>query len=475
MNALRVQNKKCILSILLGIIVLIFIFTTACFFDVIITTRHGINFWHALVEGKIFDFYEFNKNCAYLPQRSETWSAIYNITIYVIFAIWDLPLFLFELVFDIDVLGTVGGILWGKSIVIPFLILSAKRIYDISTIFVEKKEAISTVFLFLTSACVLFTVITMGQYDIILLFFMLNGVYGYLMNNSKRFFVSFWLAIPLKLFALFIFVPLVLLKEKNILKISYKIIGGCSLYIITTFIANILERDAMREASTLQLDIIRKLFVNNISLSFVQCSLYIMLIIAVFIICFLLKKDLEIDNIWIIYLICFIYATFCVLCPSSPQWHILMSPFMMMLIVYEKKNRIILLILEIIATSSIILAQGIYLNNIISANMVDLLWLSEILGNVRCWEEYNSIYLLMAEFVGEDIFSLLLKLLVPLYSVCTSLFLIFSVPSEFKIKNYMLKLDKYSTKTYLMIRSIIGVVLSIIPLMSYFMAIYLKR
>ena len=203
--------SKRILS-LIGIITIIFIFTTSVFSDVIITTRHGINFWHALFEGEILHFYEYNLNCIYLPQRSETWSAIYNIVIYFIFAIWDFPLWLVEHIFGIDVLGTLGGLLWGKAIVLPFLVGIAKRIYDICILIMTEKDASDTIFLFLTSGYVLFTVLSMGQYDVILLFCILNGIYGYLINNNKIFFCSFWLAIPLKLFALFMLIPLVLLK-----------------------------------------------------------------------------------------------------------------------------------------------------------------------------------------------------------------------------------------------------------------------
>ena len=466
--------SKRILS-LIGIITIIFIFTTSVFSDVIITTRHGINFWHALFEGEILHFYEYNLNCIYLPQRSETWSAIYNIVIYFIFAIWDFPLWLVEHIFGIDVLGTLGGLLWGKAIVLPFLVGIAKRIYDICILIMTEKDASDTIFLFLTSGYVLFTVLSMGQYDVILLFCILNGIYGYLINNNKIFFCSFWLAIPLKLFALFMLIPLVLLKEKSIFKIIFKLLGTCSLYIFTSGMAWILENDAIKEATALQIDIIRKLFANNIQLSLMECSLFIMVIIVIYLLCYLTKRELRIDNIWIIYIVYIIYAAFCVLCPTSPQWHILMCPFMMILLVYEKKNRIVLLILEIVATSSIILAQGIYLNNIIAANMVDLLWIADIFGNIRCWEEYNSIYLLLAEFVGNELFALILKILVPMYTVSMILFSIFAIPHKLGFKKYLIESTEKSVRYWVLLRSIIGIFLAIIPLLSFIVAKCLGR
>lgn len=460
--------KNKFIWIFLAIVLLMF--STSIFSDVIITTRHGINFWHALFEGEIFHFYKYNQNAIYLPKTNESWDAIYNIVVYIFFAIWDFPLWIVEHFCKIDVLNSTIGLLYGKAIVIPFLIGIIKRMYDLLLIFVNDKEAKDAVCMFLSSGYVLFTVITMGQYDVILLYFILGGIYGYCKNDKKMFYLNFVLAIPLKMFALFIFVPLVLLSEKNVIRIIGNLLGGCSLFIGTTLVSYLLDGNVIKESANYTMDLIRKMFVNNLTFSFMECSIFVMIMILICLGAYFWKKEVEIDKIWIIYLTCFIYASFCVCCPASPQWHIIMAPFMAILIVAQKSNRMILIFLETIATGSIILAQGMFLNHIISANMVDLLWLPNIFGSINNWSEYNSIWLLLSKEIGADVVvAFFLRTLVPIYVVSSVLFLVFTFPENFKWKKYLLDSNEY--KYILPVRLMLNMLLSFIPIFSYLLAI----
>ena len=60
----------------------------------------------------------------------------------------------------------------------------------------------------------------MSAYDIVALYFAIIGLDYYFKGNTKKFTICFMFAIPLKFFALLIFIPLVLLREKRILKIA---------------------------------------------------------------------------------------------------------------------------------------------------------------------------------------------------------------------------------------------------------------
>lgn len=92
------------------------------------------------------------------------------------------------------------------------------------------------------------SVIMMSAYDIIALYFAIKGIDYYFQGKNKGFLLCFMCAIPLKFFALLLFVPLLLLKEKRI----PQIIGSGILSILPILIFRFLLpcRAVMGDAST---------------------------------------------------------------------------------------------------------------------------------------------------------------------------------------------------------------------------------
>ncbi|WP_251492995.1 hypothetical protein [Otoolea muris] len=70
--------------------------------------------------------------------------------------------------------------------------------------------------MFLSSAALFVIVFVVSQVDGFALFLLLLGFYFYLKGNGKAFLLCYMIAMPSKMFAVFLFLPLVLLKEKRI-------------------------------------------------------------------------------------------------------------------------------------------------------------------------------------------------------------------------------------------------------------------
>ena len=109
--------------------------------DILITTRHGINFWSCLLEGDFFDFYKVNV-CA---SGNDTYTVIqrcaYNILVYIVFAIWNFPLFILERFFSVDVSNNILCIVYSKMLVAVGLAISAIILKKIlAFLCVEKKQ-----------------------------------------------------------------------------------------------------------------------------------------------------------------------------------------------------------------------------------------------------------------------------------------------------------------------------------------------
>ena len=197
---------------------LLFAHVTFMFMDLTNTIENSNFLIDAIREGRFLDFYEIS------AERAHTnWAANYNLLIYVIFGIWQLPLYVLAHVCERTYLEWLPSMLWSKTLVLLFSLGVAWMIARITRLCVDDgDEADGAVlprlaaFLYLSSMATLFSVGLCGQLDAISSFFSLWGVYAYIKHDIKRFWLFFAIAAPLKMFALLLALPLVLAREKRL-------------------------------------------------------------------------------------------------------------------------------------------------------------------------------------------------------------------------------------------------------------------
>lgn len=173
---------------------------------------------YAYLHGHFLDFYDYNKQVVhgndYLP------------IIYVIFALWNLPLHIFGLTTDIAAQGFMGlsfiEIFWAKLLLVLFFFATAIMTYKTAKVISEgaRDQARLATGLFITAPIAVFAVFIFGQYDIIGLFFTMTGFYYYVRKDLNRFAWFFSAAISFKFFPLVIFIPLILLAEKRLVYLA---------------------------------------------------------------------------------------------------------------------------------------------------------------------------------------------------------------------------------------------------------------
>lgn len=225
-------NKNSIKWILL-IIVLLFSLFIFMYEDMTNTVDNTLTFLDSVFQGKVLNFYELS-----VENAQTSYAANYNVLVYVIFSIWFLP---FYIVYKIMGLSSSmlspTALLWGKFFIVIAAISSTYLIYKIITLCnVKKEKANLTTFLFFSSMIVFYVIFMIVQIDIIAIFFMLLGLYGYLKNNKLLFWISFTIATPLKMFAIFLSLPLILLREKNLFKAGITWLSTMSLLILENLI-----------------------------------------------------------------------------------------------------------------------------------------------------------------------------------------------------------------------------------------------
>ena len=313
--------------------------------DIDTTTTNGIHFIDLLLKGEPYKLYEV----AYKGGTMIT----YDFPIFIIFGIWNFPLLIYQNITHLDWNSTFFGILWAKIILIPFLFGSAYFLNKISEFLIEKSEDRKLLkYLFLTSPLLIMTICQFAGYDIISVFFTLIGIYYYLKNDTKKFILFFSIAITLKLFALFIFLPLMLLKEKNIIKIGlYHFFAILPFAIAKSIYYNApyykISMDSFNEG------MFNRLIYSSIPLQDVGAvSIFFVFYILVCVICYILSK-----NYYKKYCItiCFIvYSIFELFVLQHPQWYIINVPYLAIIIVNDHKYINIKLLFETIYEISVL-------------------------------------------------------------------------------------------------------------------------
>lgn len=338
------NSKKCLQFEKIGLLIIsLFIFLTMYYYDNQTAFLCIQDNMHRIINGGWY--YLFNG-----------WSAIpYGILLQGVCAIWSLPVFILS---ELGLISSscVGARLWYKFFILIFLFLDTCQIGKIAEKVAglsEKKEWIKL--FFLSSLLVILPAVHIAQFDAVYLFFILLGINYYMEDSYYKFLLCFMLAIPGKYMPLFIFIPLVLLKEKRYLYIIRDVIIGCALVLIDRVMNSIGYRiesylgidpsDVLLQNNTMQ-ENFESLLHSNFKAFESQMSIFILCFGLLCIWCFLkdsmLRKKLAIYVSFVGFAILFAFGY------ATPYWIILLMPFVLLLIFKNDKYYNILFPLETI-------------------------------------------------------------------------------------------------------------------------------
>ena len=318
-------DKKRLIAYILYISLLAFCFLILQQGDLFHTSTSS----YAYLQGHFTDFYDYNK----IIVGGNDYYAL----IYIIFAIWNIPLKIFGLMHN-----TANGItlnpielFWAKSLIVIFFFATAYIIYKIAKLITEENnnKAKWIAAIFATSPIAIFAVFIFGQYDIIGSFFTMVGVYYFLKKDYLKFSIAFSLAISLKFFPLIVFIPLLLLSNKKLLDIiKYGIVG---LLATILQIAMYINNDAFKK-EFFSLATTKMSQVQTLNISFLNNSPY--LVIGFCIICIYAyikepKDDKDKSKITI-YLCLTSYSLMFSTIFWHPQWLIILMPFFALAYIY---------------------------------------------------------------------------------------------------------------------------------------------
>lgn len=306
---------------------------------------------YGYLNGHIFDFYDYVNEVGIGEDGTVGLGAAYLPTIYVIFAIWNIPMKLLGLVDTPTALIGYIPVMWAK--VLPCLVyfIGGYVVFLIAKeLGMGDRKAKFTMYAYLSMPIALFSQFVLGQYESFVVLTVLLGVYTWL--RKKDFWFVFWFALGMtfKYTVIIFFIPLLFLREKNIWKIILMLIGVVSLAAIeiliykhspafNTYAFGVGNSDAESPMNSL---FAAGIFTGNV---FGTVRYYVYIVVIAFILVaafayFKTAKDEGEEKRYAMYLLCLSFASlFC-----FTKWHahylMLAVPFWVLTAMMSKHTKI---------------------------------------------------------------------------------------------------------------------------------------
>lgn len=332
------------LLLFIAVFVSYFIFM---YVDITNTIDNSVLFTKSIFSGDFFNFYDYT-----IEHASTKYPANYEFLTYIPFAIWNLPLAIGNMAFGFDYNHSTAALLWAKGIIVVFAVITIFLIYKILTLCkVEKNFSILACFVFSTSIMFFWPSFLIVQIDLPALTLILMGVYNYLKGNNKLFIAFFALSIPFKMFGVFLFIPLLILKEKRIVFIVAKTI----LVMIPQLLCKILfmGSEAYNFALNSQSkDAINSLFNFTDLIGPRKLSLFIIAFFAVCVFCYIYKFDennIQLKYSLPLYISALTYGSMMIFVQIRGYWIVYLAPFLIITIFLSGKLMKLNLLLELIS------------------------------------------------------------------------------------------------------------------------------
>lgn len=445
--------------------------------DIIETMRMGIDVWYSLFDGQLNYFYA-RRTPVDAIAYPKTVQGVYDFPIYIVFALWNFPLWIVENFFDVDVFRSPLCLMWGKTLLLLASVMIMGALYHLCrTLEVDEKNSFLAVVLFLTSNFFMSSIIMMSAYDIVVLYFAILGIDYFFRGDMKKFTICFMCAIPLKFFALLIFIPLVLLREKRIWKIAgYVVVSVLPILVFRFFIpCRAVFEDPSSVALSLQ-NIFESTELSNLAFLYTvtyewETSLsriYLSLAFwgMLYLICYFYNPGCE-EKIkkWGIY-ICFLtFANLFITCMTHPYWIMLLVPFTVIIMAMNSQYSYVNLVLETLMTWGMLLAQIFKFPWCFGSAIAAGMFWPSILGKKEEFMGYTAMDVL--ESLGlEGAQGYLIGAGCTAFFGCIVLFAVLNFPG-WKRKLPIINKDAKPAWWLIAVRMSAGVVLALIPLGLY--------
>ncbi|HOG50580.1 MAG TPA: hypothetical protein PKY10_08325 [Lentisphaeria bacterium] len=300
--------------------------------DLVTTSWHSYQLLECLFNGQVGNFY---LECS----RGVMGGAAYELPIYIVFGLWNLPIFLIN---KIAGWNPQAGVIayWSKFLLGLLLLLTARLVGQIiRDLDLGQKLEEHGQDLFLTAPLAYFSIVLLGCYDIFAVFLTLLGIHYLLRERRGLFLLALALASCFKYFALLAFLPLLLLTEKRPWPLLRSLVAVCALPALFWSLSRCMPGwtcYAGFPGGTLGR-------IGAVTYDVGLSAPGSWFAAVFFLICLLAyayqPPAREVRQRFILYIPLVIYAAFFLLTPWHAQWTILLSPYLVLHVLFFPDRR----------------------------------------------------------------------------------------------------------------------------------------
>lgn len=327
--------------------------------DILVTVRHGMNFWDILFDGDFLQFYNLNKAVSgniYYPDKQ---GCAYNILIYVIFAVWNLPLLLLERFCHVDVMNNILCLAYSKLMLVVAVMITAWILNRILiSLGVPQKARKLLLYVYASSSLMISVIFITAQYDILSIIFQLLGIHAFIEKKDKHFFIWFGVAFCFKFFSIFIFLPLLFIRHKRVFAILKGVIVMAIPWLLTRlpfWIYSIFSSSSIRSVSGGEI-MAGMRFLKTMSAGTMDdvVNLFVMIYAFIVVWCYLRDSNSKNTAFDAIFVSLVTYSAFSGTISPLPYWPILLAPYVVLAMAITPKYVYLNLILETIGLAGLV-------------------------------------------------------------------------------------------------------------------------
>ena len=325
------------------LVVILFVYFISLYYsDIIITYMHSLNFLDCIRNGNLLGFYEYSVEHPFGGHPAD-----YFISSYILFGLWNLPCYIVSRssgeMQDYVALSS-GALLWCKVLLILFTVFTVRELVKLlKRLYIEAEKAL---FVFLSSLFFVLPTYAVAQYDIIQVFFILWGINRYIKDEgiSWRCLLIFSIATSFKAYAIFALLILVLLEEKNVIKIIIDVILGGAFTVLSMLP---FTKGYILASSNANEGNIGRLSELAFSLGKERISVFWLAFIGLCIVAYLQKRN-DITSVvkkYMYFMLCF-FAMYYSFSETNPYTLVMMIPFIIV-VMSSRENKVANTLLEL--------------------------------------------------------------------------------------------------------------------------------
>lgn len=407
-------------------------FIILCFFihgDTENLIKWTLNMFDVTVKGKPLDFYRYSIENPNMAPNNYVSGTLYSL---IIWAIWNIPIGIIKTIFGVEVLHNPLVYIWGKLFLVLCLCITMFFVNKIvKKITGDVNSAKWAMFLLASSLFIYIGVYYGGQNDIVICAFATAAVYCLMDGRNKWFYFLAGMAISVKYFFFIPYVAIILLLEKRVLRIIYKIVLGIiptGIYWLVTRACPMVSESASQGSpiSVLLKEMVGGAFpvVYNNSI-----SLFIGMLLIIYILAYLTSPQNDDEKYR--YLIYYIVATcLAMLLFSTFQYYrvVMVCPFIAILMVIDKEKYRINVIMETIISISLflilIIQSGLYLfvSSVVNKNVFKFVF------GTSGVEENFSLGMDISCWISNDMLTILLQIFTTVVVILSIFILVLNNP-----------------------------------------------